>query len=385
MDFTSLPNLHPAVVHFPIALVPLALLFEVAGLLLRKQEWLERGSVTLWGLAGISSWVALQTGESAADGLVGVPANLEPLIGIHSDWGHRAFYALIAFAVLRLGVFLRVPERRRLLARSLLLVPGLALLALVAQTADLGGQLVYRHGVAVHQAPRDSLNALSDSTSTDSAEAAQPTEPEQTNQTTQTTQTTLNETATDPASRLTTSEDGTVTWRPEPGDSAALGTVVTALSTTTLDALDAKAAAAENAGLTLQVSGEAWLTLPGAFSNVRVEAALDLTGFDGDVGLFHHAQSPDVAGLLIQSTDGRQTLKDLRGERGETKELSAAEYQPPGTFVLAVSAAGKHLKGLADGATVTHGHIESGPEGRIGLMVRGEGTVRLIRLSAQPL
>ena len=32
VSWTSLPNLHPALVHFPLALLPMAILFDVLGL-----------------------------------------------------------------------------------------------------------------------------------------------------------------------------------------------------------------------------------------------------------------------------------------------------------------------------------------------------------------
>lgn len=374
MDFTSLPNWHPAFVHFPIALVPLALFFDVGGLLLRKAEWLERAATAVWVLAGLAGFFAYKTGESAADGLVGVPASVEPLIGTHSDWGHWAFYGLAGFALLRLVVAVRDQERKKVWLRWALLVAGAALLAGVAYTADLGGQLVYGHGVAVAATSpsktTDELRAIS-ILGEDAPEGSPEETPEQ---------------AVDPSQRLRVGDDGMTVWRPAPNDGAALGTLITALDGTELDgtALDSVQTGEGDgdAGLTVTASGESWLALPGTFGDVRVEAEVDLSNFDGEIGLFHHAQGPDAAGLLVLS-EGRQRLAEIRDQ---TTELDTAELVVPSSvFVLAVSAAGKHLKGLVDSATITHGHIEPGPEGRVGLMLRGEGTVRVLRLSAQPL
>lgn len=46
---TSLPNLHPAAVHFPLALLPAAVLFEALSLALRRRAaWAERAACGLY-------------------------------------------------------------------------------------------------------------------------------------------------------------------------------------------------------------------------------------------------------------------------------------------------------------------------------------------------
>ena len=59
LSMTALPNLHPALVHFPIALLPMALLFEILGLTFRRQDWLERAAVSLYAAAALGALVAL--------------------------------------------------------------------------------------------------------------------------------------------------------------------------------------------------------------------------------------------------------------------------------------------------------------------------------------
>ncbi|HUG44872.1 MAG TPA: DUF2231 domain-containing protein [Acidobacteriota bacterium] len=41
-----LPNLHPLVVNFPLALLPLALAFDLFSLLLRRHLWLDRAAAS---------------------------------------------------------------------------------------------------------------------------------------------------------------------------------------------------------------------------------------------------------------------------------------------------------------------------------------------------
>jgi uncharacterized membrane protein len=160
-DFQSaflggLPNLHPAIVHFPIALLPAALLFDLVLLVSARASWADRAAAWLYSLAALGAIAAARAGE-AAEHAVGTlaPATRE-LLREHERLAERAVWLLAALAILR--VFATWRDRRtdvvpRGLLRVLLLAGGLAGMVLLAGTGDRGARLVYRHGVAVTVPP----------------------------------------------------------------------------------------------------------------------------------------------------------------------------------------------------------------------------------------
>ena len=148
----SLPNPHPVLVHFPIALFVTALLFDVACLALRRSVWLDRAAVSLYGLGLLGAGVAAWAGKLAADQVERVPSEVEQLIANHGDWAFATIVAFIGVAMLRFEVAWR-DRQQPTLSRSRLRFIALAFAVsgqwLLFETADRGARLVYRHGVAV--------------------------------------------------------------------------------------------------------------------------------------------------------------------------------------------------------------------------------------------
>ncbi|HLK09983.1 MAG TPA: DUF2231 domain-containing protein [Candidatus Binatia bacterium] len=132
-----LQNLHPLVVHFPLALLPAAALLYLLAALTRRESlaWTGLWLLVLGTAAGA---VAAATGLYAMEGVMVDPTVRERLLDVHERWmlGTTALALLLAAWAL-----LARPAPRR--GRVLFAVGLLVLLAVLTKGADYGGRLVY--------------------------------------------------------------------------------------------------------------------------------------------------------------------------------------------------------------------------------------------------
>lgn len=148
---SSLPNVHPLLVHFPLALAFTALGLDVFCLTLRR-PWLDRATVTLYGLAAVSGVVTAISGKVAFEGFAQVSARAESVAGEHSDWAFLSIILLFVVLVLRFEALWRDRAEavvRRAPIRWLALVLSIGAQVALFETASHGGELVFRHGLGV--------------------------------------------------------------------------------------------------------------------------------------------------------------------------------------------------------------------------------------------
>ncbi len=150
--FNSLANIHPLLVHFPIAFLTAFLVFDIAGSLFRNHEWRRFAGWFLY-LGAASAILTVAAGFQAAATVA------------HSDAVHQIMerHKQYAITVTSLAVFLSV---WRFIARgyfgiiaNILYLSLAALMCLImALGADLGGLMVYNHGVGVAAVKQSSHN-----------------------------------------------------------------------------------------------------------------------------------------------------------------------------------------------------------------------------------
>jgi uncharacterized membrane protein len=140
----EMPNLHPIVVHFPIALLPVALGFDLLGWLFRSRDLHAAGRWALW-VGTLSAAAAVVTGLDGADDVHPYVSDAaEQLMELHENLQLGTLGAALGLSLWRL-VARPFPTRGRLVY----LLFAAAMVANMMVASDLGGQMVFLHGVAV--------------------------------------------------------------------------------------------------------------------------------------------------------------------------------------------------------------------------------------------
>jgi uncharacterized membrane protein len=357
LEATALPNLHPAVVHFPIALAAVALLFDA--ILFARRRWvsLDASGAFLWALAAAGAGAAYLAGEQAAHEAGLLESAAEVALGKHADAALATLTALSLFALFRVWLACRDRGADRAASgalRAFGLLGALAVQGLVAYTGDLGGALVYRHGIAVSQSGSEAPAAPA------KAEALAPAED---------------------AGAPGYLEDGSFVWSPAAGDAPALAEILEPLGPAEVQVARE---APGSKGISLATSGRALLALPGSWENARIEARIDASAFRGTVSLGARADGERNAALLRFATDGGAALVALR--QGQEEILDEAERRlPAGEVTVALSVSGRHWKGFVDGRSVVHGHASLPAPGRMVLLLDGTGTLRVVSVRITPM
>lgn len=154
MDFLpgiqSLKNLHPLFVHFPIALILTALLFEAMWWFSNNEKFRDFATYLLI-LSAFSVIFAVSSGYIASNTL-GHETPEHDFVHQHRDimlW----MSAILLFTVLMLVI---IPSIRIGPWRKLIIIPLLIINALLIYGADKGGRLVFEFSLGV-QAAREKL------------------------------------------------------------------------------------------------------------------------------------------------------------------------------------------------------------------------------------
>ncbi|WP_416826547.1 DUF2231 domain-containing protein [Ectobacillus polymachus] len=135
-------HIHPILVHFPIALITVAVLYDV-WIAWKKDEFKPSKGLALWIVVVISAWLAVWTGpEDAARGNT-------IYISLHSKLADLTALFVTLLTVYR--IWAGVTKRKDLFKKFVVpyLVVSIASLILVYSVGYFGGKMVYSDGVGV--------------------------------------------------------------------------------------------------------------------------------------------------------------------------------------------------------------------------------------------
>ena len=146
------PNVHPLLVHFPIALLFTGVLIDIVAVPLpvRARDFLRHVGTALYCLGAFAAFATYLTGRAASQTVL-VPGMADALVKAHWDWAFWTVWYFAGLAVVRLALLIRSALGGRTIA--VLAVAGLFGLGLIYGTAERGAELVYEHGVGVRVLP----------------------------------------------------------------------------------------------------------------------------------------------------------------------------------------------------------------------------------------
>lgn len=144
--FRNLPNIHPIVVAFPIGLLPVALGFDLFGLLLRSEDILVAGRWALW-LGTVGAAAAVATGFWGLDAVHPYVSDAaEALMTKHRNLQVVTLCTAVVLSAWRVAARGEpLPAR----GRVVYLLVTFATVANLIIASDIGAKLVRLHGVGV--------------------------------------------------------------------------------------------------------------------------------------------------------------------------------------------------------------------------------------------
>ncbi len=142
----DLTYLHPMVVHFPIALIIVAFLFELGGTILKRESF---ASGAFWLLLlGTAALIVTYFSGRSAGGEIAESGMLKAALEAHEDAATLTLMLILAAFSFRLALMATRRFRRgyRWSFIALLFVGVLS----IARTGSYGGDLVYKHAAGVN-------------------------------------------------------------------------------------------------------------------------------------------------------------------------------------------------------------------------------------------
>lgn len=146
----AMENIHPLLVHFPIALLTLFFLIDFTASVAKKPEWRQAASWFLYPgaiFAGLTMTAGLIAAASVMHG-----DDVHEIMETHKHFGISIFTLATLLSIWRLTAMSALQGALNVVYLSF---AGL-LCVLLVFGADLGGLMVYKHGVAV-EAARDAI------------------------------------------------------------------------------------------------------------------------------------------------------------------------------------------------------------------------------------
>ncbi|MFA5805852.1 MAG: DUF2231 domain-containing protein [Melioribacteraceae bacterium] len=344
------PNIHPMIVHFPIALLIAAVLLDVLGLFLKRFNWLEKSAFVLYAIGTIMLIITFFTGRSASDGL-DIPANVISSVNDHADWAEITMWFFIIYSIVRLSVGFWLKKLNKTIVVPVVLVAFVGVYFLF-HTAEYGAKLVYGHGLGTGNISRiektETKNGQKEEQVSDSI--------------------------------FTKSNGGSWKLIAVQGTAFVLKEKFKWIkgSADKLDPMYDK----DNSALMLHPADEGFFVYDNKIKSVQISVKINLDDLNGQIELVHHFIDQNNYDFL-RVGNGKIILARKTNEQENI--FGEDRYAKKGWIEVKVVSDGKHFRGYVDNKIIVHGHDDEPKPGSVGLRITGKGSVSIKEIMAESL
>lgn len=374
------PNLHPMIVHFPIALFMLAILMDVAGYFLPKTWWDEKKNLILYGLSGVAAVGTYFSGKEAADSIF-IEAETQNLLTAHADWAEYTVWFMGLYALLRIGIYLWEKEEIKIIRIGLTLLSFVGAF-LLFQTGDRGAQMVFKYGVGVQAV--DLENPVQHDHETDHDESTdEHTESEEHSDDEGMGE--HDESSMGSSTSFKATDNGNWEWDIDKNAISDLKSNFHWL-TGSLEEVNAEAVKTTSGSFVLSFNGEnlnGFFVGHESYKTVQIDYYLDVSALEGMVMLTNNVQDESNFDFVSVASDG--AVKQGRLVNGEEEIFEEGTTDVSKPMFVRVVGNGAHFRGYIDKEMVVHGHGDAPKAGGVGFKVVGDGTVVLEKMSMTKL
>jgi uncharacterized membrane protein len=315
------PNIHPMVVHFPLALLATAIFFDFISFFLPKEKkwWTEEATAFLYGVGALAAIIVYYTGTLAADSVM-LPAEAQ--------------------SVSLIGMYF------------------------LFQTGDRGAQMVFQYGVGVQTSEIENPTQHDHTTDHDESGGAS--------------------TDGSVSTSFNIQENGNWTWEIEQNALTALQQNFQWLSGNT-ESVNAEVVEVEDGyGLSFSGDNlNAFFTGEQSYETEQIDYYVDMSSFEGTVEFVSHVQNNENYDFVSISSDG--TVRQGRIESSETTIFEEGNIDVSQTLFVRVVGNGTHFRGYINEKMVVHGHGDEPQPGNIGIKLNGSGTFLLQKMTVTQL
>lgn len=144
MDSSFLAEIHPKVVHFPVALLTTYSLLEIVGIVFKK-EFISKSALLILFLGVVTAFFAVLTGNQASANFNFWTDDSSALLGEHQNFATYLLWLSVIVCGFRVFVILK---KKFIGITKYLFIPfAIIILFLVYQTGMQGGDLVKKYGI----------------------------------------------------------------------------------------------------------------------------------------------------------------------------------------------------------------------------------------------